>query len=102
MQIRFTKKFRQTPEVLIRRCGYIPWRDRFSGEIKFIRRLTLAFYPRFHIFYNFDTAGNLILDLHLDARRPMHKKGIRTYEDAESEVVQKEAQRIKKILEKFS
>lgn len=98
MQLRFAKKFRMTPQVLLRRCGYIPWRDRFSGEIKFIRRLTLAFYPRFHIICSFSATGNLILDLHLDSRRPMHKKGIRTSEGKESVVVQKEAERIKKIL----
>ncbi|MEW6407169.1 MAG: hypothetical protein AB1465_00565 [Patescibacteria group bacterium] len=98
MLIHFAKKFSQTPQVLLRRCGYIPWRDRFSGEIKFIRRLTLAFYPRFHIIYSFSAVGNLILDLHLDSRRPMHKIGIRTSESGESAVVQKEAERIKKIL----
>lgn len=100
MQIKFNKKFNQAPEVLIRRCGYLPWRDRFSGKLKFIRRLSKAFYPRFHLTYEVDKAGNLILFLHLDSRRPMHKPGIRTYESEESEVVQKEAARIKSILER--
>lgn len=100
MQLRFKKKFKYAPSVLLRRCGYIPWRDRFSGEEKFIRRLGAAFYPRFHVIPRLDEEGNLILDLHLDSRRPMHKLGIRTYESEESEVVVKEAKRIRGILEK--
>lgn len=98
MQLRFNKKFKYTPEVLLRRCGYIPWRDRYSGKEKFIRRLSKAFYPRFHILYQSEASGNLVLNLHLDSRRPMHKPGIRTYESGESEVVQREAARIKSIL----
>jgi hypothetical protein len=99
MQLRFNKKFKYTPQMLLRRCGYIPWRDQYSGEIKYIRRLrAMAFYPRFHIFCQYDSRENLILNLHLDARRPMHKIGIKTYEGEESAVVQNEAERIKKIL----
>ena len=45
--------------------------------------------------------NKLIVDLHFDARRPMHIKGIRSYEDEESEVVQDEATRIKQYLVKI-
>ena len=101
MKIKFEKKFRDNPKTLLRRCGYKPWYDPKHGREGFIRRLTLAYYPRFHIFYEFDKNQRLILDLHLDARRPMHKKGIRTYEDKESEIVREEAERIQALLTKM-
>lgn len=92
------KNPRQNPVALIRKCGYIPWYDFRFKKASFIRRLTRAYYPRFHLNYFYNKEGSLILDLHLDARRPMHKKGIRTSEDEESEVVKKEGERIKRIL----
>lgn len=100
MKIYFKKQFRQSPLNLLRRCGYIPWRDPKTGKKNFIKRLSRAYYPRFHIFAKIDERGNLILDLHLDARRPMHKLGVKSYESAESGVVQEEAERIKEILQK--
>lgn len=102
MKIKFTKKFRNNPLTLLRRCGYKPWYDPKRGKEAFIRRIFgAAFYPRFHIFYEFDKNQFLVLDLHLDARRPMHKKGIRTSEGGESEVVKAEAERIKNILDQM-
>jgi hypothetical protein len=99
MKIRFAKKFRDNPLTLLRRCGYKPWYDPKRGKEACIRRVSgAAFYPRFHVFYEFDQNHNLVLDLHLDARRPIHKKGISTSEGGESEVVRVEAERIKNIL----
>ena len=85
--------------MIMRRCGYKPWREPVSGKESFIRRITAAFYPRFHVHVTYD--ANLIptVDLHLDWRRPMHKLGQRSYEDQESETVQAEAARIKTILD---
>lgn len=102
MEIKFTKKFRDNPNTLLRRCGYKPWFDPIKRKEAFIRRLSqVAFYPRFHIFYKYDKNQYLVLNLHLDVKRPMHKKRIRTFEDKESEVVRAEAERIKKILNQF-
>lgn len=98
MEIRFDKKFIDNPKTLLRRCGYKPWYDPRKGKEAFIRRLGASFYPRFHVFWRYNEKNHLILDLHLDARRPMHKKGIRSFEDEESRVVQEEATRIKRIL----
>jgi hypothetical protein len=101
MKIKFTKKFRDNPQTLLRRCGYKPWYDPKKGKEAFIRRISrVAFYPRFHIFYGYENQF-LVLDLHLDAKKPMHKKGIRTFEDEESEVVRKEAERIKNIIDQM-
>lgn len=83
---------------LMRRCGYKPWRDPRRGGISFIRRLGRSYYPRFHVKTRREAGRALIIDLHLDARRPMHRPGIRCYEDEESQVVQAEAARIQSLL----
>ena len=88
---------RQNEKYIMRKCGYMPWRDPRSGENSYIRRLGAGYYPRFHV--KIKRAGiAVIIDLHLDARRPMHKKGIRSFEDSESDIVIREAQRISNIV----
>lgn len=101
MQIKIERKLTSNPKVLLRKCGYKPWRDPRKREEAFIRRLGASFYPRFHVFWHYNRDKSLVLDLHLDARRPMHKKGIRSFEDKETEVVRKEAARISDILGKI-
>lgn len=82
---------------LMRRVGYIPWRNSRTGEKTFIRKLGTSFYPRFHLQAYFDKERNLVCDLHLDWRRPMHRPAIKSYESEESGVVKDEAERIKKL-----
>lgn len=79
---------------VMRRAGYKPWRDPRSGSESYIRRMGASFYPRFHARAAHDSSPNVVLDLHFDWRRPMHRAGIRSTENEESEVVQKEAERI--------
>ena len=99
MKIKFEKQLRDNPMTLMRRCGYKPWRDPRSGKESFIRRASAAFYPRFHVLTYYE-GNELIIDLHFDSRRPMHRKGVRSFEDEESPVVRQEADRIKDIIEK--
>lgn len=100
MKIRFERKLKDNPMTLLRRCGYKPWRDPRSGKEAFIKRLSAAFYPRFHIFGIYE-GDKLVFDLHLDSRRPMHRKGVRSFEDEESPVVRQEADRIREVIEKI-
>ena len=101
MQIKVDKKLNGNSKVIMRRLGYKPWYDPRKREEAFIRRMGASFYPRFHVFCYYSSDNKLIIDLHFDARRPMHTKGIRTYEDEESEVVREEAARIKQELAKI-
>jgi len=101
MQIKVENKTNVNYKVLMRRIGYKPWSDPRNRKEAFIRRTGAAFYPRFHIFCYYGNDNKLIVDLHFDARRPMHKQGIRSYEDEESEVVRNEAARISQILAKM-
>ena len=98
MIIKLVRNSKGNAKNLMRRCGYKPWYDPDKREEGYIRRFGAAFYPRFHAFGRFDASGSLSIDLHLDARRPMHRQGVRCFEDEESEVVQKETSRIKQVL----
>lgn len=100
MKIKFERKSIGNPLTVLRRCGYKPWRDPRTGKESFIRRVSAAFYPRFHVL-TYYKENLFIIDLHFDARRPMHRRGIRSYEDEESETVRQEAERIKQLIEKM-
>ncbi|MBU1167371.1 hypothetical protein KKC60_03105 [Patescibacteria group bacterium] len=80
---------------VMRKAGYKPWRDPRSGSESYIRRTGASFYPRFHAHGAYDASYNVILDLHFDWRRPMHRKGIKSTEGDESDTVTQEAERIK-------
>ena len=82
----------------MRKIGYRAWRDPRSGQHSFIRRLGASYYPRFHVIPRHDQDNNFMIDLHFDWRRPMHKKEVKSTEGEESDVVQREVERIKSIL----
>lgn len=86
------------PRNVMRSAGYKPWRNPRTGQESYIKRTGASFYPRFHMLIKQDAEKNIIFDLHFDKRRPMHKIGVRSYEDKESPVVQQEAARIKQFI----
>jgi len=98
MLIKFSKQIKQNALTIMRRLGYKPWRDPRSGQHSFIKRLGASYYPRFHAHPKYDQNNNLMIDLHFDWRKPMHKRGVKSTEGEESDVVQKEVERIRSIL----
>ncbi|MCA9375666.1 MAG: hypothetical protein KC925_01235 [Candidatus Doudnabacteria bacterium] len=99
MQISAGRPITINATAIMRKLGYKPWRDPKTGKESFIRRLGQAFYPRFHVYVLYEEDRTPVIDLHMDWRRPMHKKGQKSYEDAESDTVQEEARRIIQILD---
>lgn len=85
------------PRNVMRSAGYKPWRNPMTGQESYIKRTGASYYPRFHILLKQDDNG-LVIDLHFDARRPLHKKGVKSYEDSESPVVQAEAERVRRFI----
>lgn len=68
-------------------------------ELVFIRPLERSGYPRFHIYLMVDSENNeLILNLHLDQKRPIYKGTTAHSGEYEGNVVEQEAERIKQIL----
>ncbi len=100
MKIKFTQLLRDNPSVLMRRCGYKPWRDPRTHKESYTRLISPpAYYPRFHVHCEYDDDYRIIIDLHMDWRKPMHRRGIKSTEGEESDIVQNEANRIKNIVE---
>lgn len=69
-----------------------------SDELEFMRTLSAAGYPRFHLYLTAE-GENLIFNLHLDQKKPSYSGTAAHAGEYSGEVVEKEAERIKKILE---
>jgi hypothetical protein len=92
-----------TPKNFLRACGYLeianPHKD---NEISYARSLDPGrFYPRFHIYIESENKKNLALTLHLDAKKPSYEGTAAHSGEYEGEVVEQEAERIRKVSERF-
>lgn len=82
---------------LMRSCGYHPEGvDEKTGQMIFARRLNGSDYPRFHAYAEV-SRETLIIDLHLDQKKPVYKGAPAHAAEYGGEVVEKEAERIKQI-----
>ena len=77
---------------LMRKIGYL-----FQRENQFIRPLERSDYPRFHLYIK-ENKEEIILNLHLDQKRPVYKTAHDHAAEYEGKVVETEAERIKQIL----
>lgn len=97
--MKFTLKgpFRENIYSLMRKVGYY-----FRGEDKekkeFVFTRPPKRYPRFHLYLKVKNK-NLIFNLHLDQKRPIYKGVTAHGGEYEGELVEKEAERIKQILQ---
>lgn len=83
---------------LLRRCGYRELKDRKTGQLSFVHRAGIYFYPRFHLYLEKETPTEIILNLHLDQKRVSYP-GCRAHSaDYEGKALEKEAERIKEKL----
>jgi len=87
---------------LMRKCGYRFERmDERTGEMAFSRAVegaSASGYPRFHIYLKKDVSRETLLNLHLDQKKPIYKGAIAHSGEYDGEIVEREAERIKKIL----
>ncbi len=94
-------KFNTSVKNFLRACGYAEFFNRHTQETSFTRNLDPGrFYPRFHI-YAQESADQVRINLHLDAKQPSYEGTAAHGGEYESPVVEKEAQRIKMISERF-
>jgi len=84
-----------SPDSLIKRCGYAELRTK-RGQVSYVRRLRGYQYPRFHIYIE-----NGFFNLHLDQKAPIYQGVAAHSGEYDGEVVEKEAERIKKLLIKI-
>jgi len=82
----------------MRKVGYQPIGMSDRGEMNCIRLMMGADYPRFHV-YSKEENSEIIINLHLDQRRPSYGGGSHAHSgDYDSDVVQSEAERIRSAL----
>ncbi len=85
----------------MRKIGYLfLYKDEGTGEMSFVNPAGSAGkngYPRFHIYSRMEV-GNLVLNLHLDQKRPIYEGTTAHSGEYDGELVGKEAERIKEIL----
>ncbi len=79
---------------MMRKIGYHFKRGPNSS---FYRPLDRNDFPRFHIYLK-ENENNIIFNLHLDQKRPVYNKTTAHSGEYDSDIVEKEAQRIKDIL----
>lgn len=92
--------FKENIYTLMRRAGYFFLKkDEVKGELIFVR--PPRGYPRFHLFVKTEN-GNLVFNLHLDQKRPIYEGTPAHSGEYFGEVVEREVERIKQILEKES
>ncbi len=85
---------------LLRRAGYGYERKHSeTNEVSFGRRLGVHQYPKFHV-YARKEGGNLIVNLHLDQKRPSYESSHAHSGEYEGEVLEQEAERIKLLIDK--
>ena len=77
---------------LMRKIGYL-----FQKENQFVKPLERSNYPRFHLYIK-ENKEEIILDLHLDQKRPVYKTAHDHAAEYEGKVVETEIERIKQTL----
>ena len=96
MRVVINAKLRDTPRNLLRRCGYGEIIAK-SGEVSYVKRLGREFYPRLHA-YPEESASGLIVNLHLDMKKPSYEGFTAHSGEYEGSMIEKEAERIKIII----
>lgn len=71
-----------------------------DGKMQFVRTLEAGgAYPRFHIYLQYNKQSkDITIDLHFDQRKPVYQGTVAHRADYESEVLEKEKQRIQDFL----
>ena len=90
-------RLKENPYNLMRQLGYHPeGKDEKTGEWIFAKRLSTSDYPRFHVYLKSES-DKIIINLHLDQKRPIYKGTPAHAAEYKGEIIEKEAERIKNL-----
>lgn len=78
----------------MRTAGYKPIAITPQGELNCVRPLMGGDYPRFHV-YAKETSNGVVVNLHLDQKKPSYGQETAHSGEYEGELVNEESQRIK-------
>jgi len=85
------------PEQILRQAGYSYIINRRGGQDSFVRRISGADYPRFHMYLN-EEDGQVIFNLHLDQKKPSYPGAHAHNAEYDGELVEQEITRLKRFL----
>lgn len=103
MKVVIPQKITEQTRSIMQKVGYFENYDHRTNQVSYIHRLSkTSFYPRFHCYINEDKNGVRIINLHLDQKQPSYAGASAHNAEYDSEVVVKESDRIKDILENIS
>lgn len=98
--MRFVVQIKGNIRNLMRQCGYY-FEKEANKELAFARPISAvgSGYPRFHIYiYPVKVPYETVINLHFDQKKPVYQNTPAHAGEYEGEIVEKEAERIKKIL----
>jgi hypothetical protein len=98
MKIILEGKFSENSRNLVRRCGYGEFINPRTGEQSFTRKLGGGIYPQFHLYINEESDRGIVLNLHLDQKKPTYAGSHAHSGEYDGELVENEAKRIKEII----
>jgi hypothetical protein len=81
---------------LLRSAGY-SYRGMNNGDFGFIKRIGLNEYPHYHIYAKVENE-NIIINLHLDQKKPSYEGSAAHGGEYDGELVEKEMERIKLLI----
>lgn len=84
---------------LMKRVGYFSLgRGREESELSFVRSIRSDNYPRFHVIVRSDAGKEIVFNIHLDQRKPVHKGAVAHNADYDGPIIEEEIERIKSYL----
>lgn len=86
---------------LMRKLGYSPDRHSRQKQMSFSRRLGSYTYPRFHIYIHKDSSSELVLNLHLDMKKPSYQGTAAHSGEYSGPTVEAEAARVKAFISDY-
>src|SRR3989344_8407124 len=87
--------FSDNPRSFLRSCGYA-FQKNEGEEMAFVRRLAGTDFPRLHAYVKVESQ-NLIINLHLDQKKPSYEGTAMHGGEYNGELVKEEIERIKKF-----
>ncbi len=99
MQLRFEGQYKSTPRILLQRAGYAQFLDPNTKEISYVRKMTMNFFPRFHVYVELmEGTPGFFVNLHLDQKHVSYEGSNKHSGEYEGDTVLAEAKRMAAII----
>lgn len=98
MKLIFLKDKIGNAAAFIRRCGYGEYYDRRMKQVSYMKRARMSdMFPRYHVYIE-ERGEEVILDLHLDQKRPSYEGTSMHAGEYDGTAVERESARIQSFI----